>query len=274
MTAQTLGGFFRQFRKDRGITLEAATAGAGCSPAALSRFERDQNDLSVATVGRLLANLQLTAHDFLAYTRARPGAMTHDALAAFIAGDVAGLTAQQAAFAKAHPRPTTPAAAYTALVYRLALAPAASSVALTTAQEQLLAQFLVPGPGWHSVHTLGLAAGVRFGSFELLAALAERFINYAAGFDATNIAQSAVNASDFAWLALPLLATRHPQAQAVVAAMTRYHRLRRDLRQVGVIGVSTLNSAPIVTAVQTMAAALEAAGTATGKRHRPHRRQC
>lgn len=87
MSTKPFGSFIQQLRKDRGITLTEAVAGSGCSPAALSRYERGLSDISVTSMQSIITNLQLTVKDFLHHYTARTDVITKNTLYAFISGN-------------------------------------------------------------------------------------------------------------------------------------------------------------------------------------------
>ncbi len=67
-----VGARLRELRTSRGLSLRAASALAGVTPAALSQIERDKNSPSVSTLKRILTALGTTLGEFFADDPLRP----------------------------------------------------------------------------------------------------------------------------------------------------------------------------------------------------------
>ncbi|WP_225047977.1 helix-turn-helix domain-containing protein [Lacticaseibacillus kribbianus] len=263
MQTQTIGAYFRQFRQSRGLSLEAASANTGCSPAALSRFERGQNDLNVATVGRLLTNLRLAVQDLMWFDTTRTDLLDITDYYAFLAGDTAKLRAKAAAYSRTH-KDAWPLNDLVVLLLTVGQWPLDANRRLSHAQEARLQQVLIPFPGWgYEVQSLALAAGLQFASHELMANLTAQFIAYADGFDEGNAGDSVITGTDYAHLLLHLISHREfALVDALLPATLRYHQLRLDHRPVNPVVVYEVNAAPLIQLAQLEADALRNPGAA------------
>lgn len=249
MNTQTIGSFFQQFRKGRGITLAEAVQGANCSAAALSRFERDQSDLSVSNVSHILENLQLTVHDFLLFQTDQPGVLDPSVYSKFIGGRTAALGQDAYRYAEAHAiDKDLPMIKYAQFLFALCQRPDAWAGHLTTKEEQQIAAVLTPFPGWrYQVQSTTIVAGLRFASHELLTAVTKSLVAHTESFTADTIDRSVVNNSDMANLLLITLMRREPElSQALAPAMRRYQDLRIAYHQPGPITVDAVSAAPVV----------------------------
>ncbi|WP_127848838.1 helix-turn-helix domain-containing protein [Lacticaseibacillus hulanensis] len=247
MNAKTLGGFFRQFRQDRGLNLNQAVAGAGCSAAALSRFERGQNDLSIHSVRQILRNLQMDLHDFLSFTDSLPEIINRGTYLNFLSNNLTAVADQNAQFAAANARHADNRMTKL-LLFVLCTCQRADTddFQLTADQEERIALFLQPFPYWNYAHSLTIAAAVRFGSSTLRAKIAAGLIEYAHQFTAANITESTIPSSDLAVLLLQSLAHREMATSTVLlAAMTSYHNLRMQNRHMDSLSINALDEAPL-----------------------------
>ncbi|WP_179396095.1 helix-turn-helix domain-containing protein [Lacticaseibacillus absianus] len=267
MSTQTIGGFFRQFRKERGLSLEEACANTGCSPAALSRFERDQSDLSVANVTQLIGNLRLAAHDLLWFDASREDLLDISVYYAFLAGDTATLHTKAAAYTRTHPlKARWPLNGLVQLLFSVSQWPVtAPARQLSPQQEQQLQSILMPFPGWsYEVQTLTLAATLQFASHELMATITQQFIAYAESFTAATIGSSVITGTDYAHLLIHLLSHREfALADALLPVTRRYHQLRLDHRPVSPVVVYAINATPLIQFAQAAADWLRAPSPAT-----------
>ncbi|WP_225047135.1 helix-turn-helix domain-containing protein [Lacticaseibacillus kribbianus] len=218
MGNQTLGAFVRQYRKDHQLTLAEAVSGAGCSTAALSRFERDQSDLGLATVNRILSNLQLSAENFEPFLNARPNALGEPLYREYIGRKLEAIKTRELAYRGFWPadRPSR-SRDLALLLLRLCQRPLDAPVHLTSEEECLLADVLVVSPGWTATHALAIAAGLRFASAELLGLVAKRLSDYATGPNGMTGLRIGLTGADYAMLLIHALIRRD---HAVIAALT------------------------------------------------------
>lgn len=249
MAPLSIGEFVRQVRKDRKLSLDDAVADAGCSTASLSRFERDQSDLSLTSMRQILANLQLTYYDLEHFQEQRQDNLERLAYFLFIAQDLPRLSNWTSNYREAHRQHADhPSIQFGQFVLTSSLRQASDETPLTPAAEQLLSDFLQPFAGWRlSVHTLAIAAGLTNASHELLATITTRLIAYADQFDADTIASAVVGAADLAHLAIHLLAHREMQLlEQLYPALCRYQALRQAHKDMGAIEGEAVHAAPLV----------------------------
>lgn len=255
MAPLSIGEFVRQVRKDRKLSLDEAVADAGCSTASLSRFERDQSDLSLTSMRQILANLQLTYYDLEHFQEQRQDNLARLAYFLFIAQDLPRLSNWTSNYREAHRQHADhPSIQFGQFVLTSTLRPSGDDTPLTPAAEQLLSDFLQPFAGWRlSVHTLAIAAGLTNASHELLATITTRLIAYAEQFDADSIASAVVGAADLAHLAIQLLAHRETQLlEQLYPALCRYQSLRQAHKDMGTIEGEAVHAAPLVNFVSAI----------------------
>lgn len=256
MSTQTIGEYFRQFRKDRGLSLTQAVATADCSAAALSRFERDQSDLSLAAIEQIMQNLRLTTSDFYTLLTQQPAALGEPAYVAYIRQDQAALAALATGFWQTFPHDTQRLPlVYADVLLKTSQMPHTAHYHLLPNQEKALAHFLKPSPLWNITQTLTIAAALRFASHELLALITDRFIQNVQAIDETTVNESILREADLALLLFHLLCRREAAlSQPLLEAMQTYHTLRRQHLQPGTSrDVHSINSAPYVHFGQAMA---------------------
>lgn len=256
MSTQTIGEYFRQFRKDRGLSLTQAVATADCSAAALSRFERDQSDLSLAAIKQIMQNMRLTTNDFYTLLTQQPAALGEPAYVAFIRQDQAALAALATGFWQTFPHDTQRLPlVYADVLLKTSQMPHTAHYHLLPNQEKALAHFLKPSPLWNITQTLTIAAALRFASHELLALISARFIQNVKAIDETTVNESTLREADLALLLFHLLCRReNALSQPLLEAMQGYHTLRRQHLQPGTSrDVHSINSAPYVHFAQAMA---------------------
>lgn len=249
MAPLSIGEFVRQVRKDRKLSLGDAVADAGCSTAALSRFERDQSDLSLASMRQILSNLQLTYYDLEHFQEQRQDNLARLAYFLFIAQDFPRLSNWNTNYREAHRQHADhPSIQFGQFVLTSTLRQNGDTAPLTPAVEQLLSEFLQPFAGWRlSVHTLAIAAGLTNASHELLATITTRLIAYAKQFDAKTIDSAVVGAADLAHLAIHLLAHRETQLlEQLYPVLCHYQTLRQAHKDMGTIEAEAVHAAPLV----------------------------
>lgn len=249
MVPLSIGEFVRQVRKDRKLSLDDAVADAGCSTASLSRFERDQSDLSLASMHQILTNLQLTYYDLEHFQEQRQDSLARLAYFLFIAQDLPRLSNWASNYREAHRQHADhPSIQFGQFILTSTLRQNSDTTPLTPAVEQLLSEFLQPFAGWRlSVHTLAIAAGLTNASHELLATFTTRLIAYAQQFDAETIDSAVVGAADLAHLAIHLLAHREIQLlEQLYPVLCRYQALRQAHKDMGTIEAEAVHAAPLV----------------------------
>ncbi|WP_407891084.1 helix-turn-helix domain-containing protein [Lacticaseibacillus sp. N501-2] len=249
MKPTNIGAFVRQVRKDRHLSLDDAVVDAGCSAASLSRFERDQSDLSLASMRQILHNIQLTYYDLEHFQEQRQDNLARLAYFLFIAQDLANLSHWTSNFRQAHRQHADkPSIQFAQLVLTSTLRQNADHTPLTTDAEQLMSDFLQPFAGWRlSVHTLAIAAGLTNASHELLATITERLVAYSQRFNAQNIGEAVVGAADLAHLAIHLLAHRETKLlNQLYPALCHYQTLRQAHKDMGTIEAEAVHAAPLV----------------------------
>lgn len=259
MAPLSIGEFVRQVRKDRKLSLDEAVADAGCSTASLSRFERDQSDLSLTSMRQILANLQLTYYDLEHFQEQRQDNLARLAYFLFIAQDLPRLSNWTSNYREAHRQHADhPSIQFGQLILTSSLRQTSDDTPLTLAAEQLLSDFLQPFAGWRlSVHTLAIAAGLTNASHELLATITTRLIAYAQQFDADTIASAVVGAADLAHLAIQLLAHRETQLlDQLYPVLCHYQALRQAHKDMGAIEGEAVHAAPLVKFVSAAYAGL------------------
>ncbi|WP_056975842.1 helix-turn-helix domain-containing protein [Lacticaseibacillus sharpeae] len=248
MSTKPFGSFIQQLRKDRGITLTEAVAGSGCSPAALSRYERGLSDISVTSMQSIITNLQLTVKDFLHHYTARTDVITKNTLYAFISGNQEYLAVNMADFMSTHAQLLhLRSINFTKFLLEVSQKSDYSAYRLTAEQEQAISDFVAPSPAWNDTQSLALVSALRFGSAELGTQLAQRLIDYAHQFTATNIRQSTISGNDFGYLIISCLINRNlTSGEPLLTALRTYYNLRVDHNLFDQISTDVINSAPLV----------------------------
>ncbi|MFD1429363.1 helix-turn-helix domain-containing protein [Lacticaseibacillus mingshuiensis] len=248
MSQMTIGEFFKKMRKNRGLTLEEAVAGAHYSPAALSRFERNETDLSVEDAVPIIANLQITAPNFKRFMDNNDGQLTTQLYTAFFSRDKAAIAKLAAGFETAHKDDHRPTTDYARFLFRISAVDHDAPIHLNHQQEAAVARFLNPFPGWNiGVHQLTMAAAMRFASQDLLGLITARLDAYQQLFTAESINDSKIPDADYGLLLIHLVARREMALAAqMMAATTRYHGLRIAVHVPGPLNVLAMNGAPFV----------------------------
>ncbi|KRM87001.1 helix-turn-helix domain-containing protein [Lacticaseibacillus thailandensis] len=225
MEQTSWGHFMRRFRKDRGMSLAEAVKGAHCAPSTLSRFERDEADISINSMKQIMANLVMNTWDFREHVTDNAEYFTDNKLYYFMSGKTDRLRQLAAAYSAQHSeqRPM-PAVAYTKLIYRLAIEPATPIRRLQRDQEQLLAQLLQPFQGWNIAQRFAIYVALRFASHELLSVMSIRLSRFALAYDDDSIQSYSVTMEDLSILLVHLVA-RHEidLAHQVAAALEHTH---------------------------------------------------
>lgn len=249
MKTLSIGEFVRQVRKNRKLSLDDAVIDAGCSAASLSRFERDQSDLSLSSMRQILSNLQLTYYDLEHFQEQRQDNLARLTYFLFIAQDTDALKTWQSNFCAAHqPHSDHRSLQFAQLILSSTLRSPSDHLPLSEGDEQLMADFLQPFAGWRlSVHTLAIAAGMTNASHELLETITERLITYVQAFNPQTIGDAVIGATDLAHLCIHLLAHREMiLLKQLYPVLQHYQRLRQAHKDMGTIEAEAVHAAPLV----------------------------
>lgn len=118
------GRFFRQFRKDRGLSLEEAVEGANCAPSTLSRFERGQADVNVDIISKIMDNISMTTFDMEIFLSTQPDYWSADFISLYKAGQTDKIKQQAQAYNENHTEENPlPYVKLKKLMYKLASTP-------------------------------------------------------------------------------------------------------------------------------------------------------
>lgn len=118
------GRFFRQFHKDRGLSLEEATQGADCAPSTLSRFERGLVDVNVANISKIMGNLSMNTLDVRMFLSGNPEHWRENFINSYRAGLVDNIAQQARVYIDRHQETDPlPSVKLRKLMYTLASTP-------------------------------------------------------------------------------------------------------------------------------------------------------